>query len=194
MTNFGEGDAICLLSTCLIIPFSGVLITGQTIDATFRYYIWCLSHYFCYSIIFVPGSEVIVPRAQLSCRYPASGGWINVTGKLSDNNVDTCNTFVEYNDLFTYLWFYAGETIGPLHVHVIGSCSCWPETTLQVMQFTPAGHIEYCSPQEEVIKHEASSKACLYYCQCRNCRGYVLIQLPMKGNTLMTEVCEILLK
>ena len=145
-------------------------------------------------VIFVAGSEVIVSMTHLSCREPASWGWVNVTGKLSDNNVGTCSTFVKYNDRSTYLWFYAGETFGPLHVQVIGSYSCWPQMALRVMRFTITGNIEYCFPQEEVIKHEVHAKACPHYCPCRNCRGYVLIQLPIQSATVMAEVCELSLK
>ena len=141
----------------------------------------------CLSIghLLVEGSEVIVSRTRLSCVETFSVWWIAATDKLLDDNLDTCETFEEHSDPFLYIWWYVGETIGPIHVYVISNNNCWPQMAPRVMRMTFGGNIEHCTPRTGESKHGNSYNVCRHHCM--NDGTYLVIKLPMRGG----RICEI---
>ena len=145
-----------------------------------------------------PGLEVIASGGRMSCGRTCSVEWINVIRHLSDGNLDTCDTFSGYNDQFILLSVYIKETIGPFDVYVINNHSCWPQMSLRVMRLTSGVHIEYCTPRTEIIVPGNKFRACPYYCRCTTCGNYIVIQLPIGIDGLISlgslGIYEVLLR
>ena len=118
---------------------------------------------------------------------------ITGTMKVSDNNMHTCEIFDDYNNSFLYLWMYIGETIGPLDVHVVGNCSCWPQMSLRVMRVGSDRHIEFCSFRTEEKFHTNHYMVCPHLCRCKTCGDYIVVQLPVNTDKLreIRAICEI---
>ena len=119
--------------------------------------------------------------------------WTTNTEKLLDDNVHTCDTFPMNNEPFVYIWVYIGETLGPIHIDVIGNYSCWPQMVLRVLMITPDGRIEHCYPRSGMDIQGINYKAYRYYCRCKQCGNYLVIQLPTQKTTEQgrNTVCEI---
>ena len=129
----------------------------------------------------------------LNCEEMDSVTWIASTYKLLDDNLHTCDSFTGNNDPFVYIWVYIGETLGPIHIDVIGNYSCWPHMALRVMGMTPDGRVEYCYSRSGMDVHGINFKACRYYCRCKQCGNYLVIQLPIRSNATPgnNALCEI---
>ena len=116
--------------------------------------------------------------------------------EFSDYCVHTCKAFAGSTNPFLYIWMYIGETIGPLHIHVISNFSCWPQMAPQIMSMGSDGNIEYCSPRAENTFLINDYTVCPHICRCRNCGNYIVVQLPVIADTFKESkaICEILLQ
>ena len=143
---------------------------------------------------FGAGSEVVVSRPGWCSGDIYSVEWLASTAKLFDYKLHTCDTFEVNGDPFIYLWVYTGDTIGPLHVHVVGNYSCWPQMAQRVIRLTSNGDMEYCTPRTQKTVFGYNFKACSHYCRCKNCVNYIVIQLPVTAATMSGNlgVCEII--
>ena len=122
---------------------------------------WKISSRICASIYipYVPnclqfslsvGLDAVISLTGLNCEEMDSLKWIASTDKLFDEDLHTCDTFPGNNHPSAYIWVYIGETLGPIHVDVIGNYTCWPQMELRVMRVTADGRIEHCFPRSKM--------------------------------------------